>query len=100
MGNRIILEKENGNGKKQDKSASFLNSTFYEQNTEHIFISELLQETWFKFGETVEVLRPEIDNSGYDLLLECNGVIRYVQLKNSIAGSKTAYQKINTALVK
>ena len=82
----------------QDKSARYLKSNFYEQLVEHAFISELLQEAWFRYGKTVEVLRSEIDSSGYDLLLECNGVIRYVQFKNSIAGSKTAYQKINIAL--
>lgn len=82
----------------QDKSARYLKSNFYEQLIEHAFISELLQEAWFRYGKTVEVLRSEIDSSGYDLLLECNGAIRHVQLKSSIAGSKTAYQKINTAL--
>jgi hypothetical protein len=82
----------------QDESASYLKSNFYEQLVEHAFISELLQEAWFRYGKTVEVLRSEIDSSGYDLLLECNGVIRHVQLKNSIAGAKTAYQKINIAL--
>ena len=82
----------------QDRSARYLKSNFYEQLVEHAFISELLQETWFRYGKTVEVLRSEIDSSGYDLLLECNGVIRHVQLKNSIVGAKTAYQKINIAL--
>ena len=82
----------------QDTSARYLKSNFYQQLVEHAFISELLQEAWFRYGKTVEVLRSEIDSSGYDLLLECNGVIRHVQLKNSIAGSKTAYQKINIAL--
>lgn len=82
----------------QDKSARYLKSNFYEQLVEHAFISELLQEAWFRYGKTVEVLRSETDTTGYDLLLECNGVIRHVQLKNSIVGSKTAYQKINIAL--
>ena len=82
----------------QDTAARYLKSNFYEQLVEHAFISELLQEAWFRYGKTVEVLRSEIDTSGYDLLLECNGVIRHVQLKNSITGSKTAYQKINIAL--
>jgi hypothetical protein len=84
--------------KTQDKSASYLKSTFYEQLIEHVFISELLQEAWFRLGKTVDELRPEIDSAGYDLLLECNGVIRHVKLKNSIQGPKIAYQKINTAL--
>jgi hypothetical protein len=28
--------------------------------------SEVLQDAWFRFGETVEVLRSEVDASGYD----------------------------------
>jgi len=98
MWKRIILDKKMAMQKPQDKSASYLKSTFYEQLIEHVFISELLQEAWFRFGMIVDVLRPEIDSSGYDLLLDCNDVVRHVQLKNSIKGSKTAYQKINIAL--
>ena len=76
----------------------FLKSSFYEQLVEHVFISEVLQEAWFRYGKTVEVLRSEIDSSGYDVLLECNGVSRHVQLKTTRPESKTAYQKINIAL--
>ena len=73
-------------------------SNFYEQLAEHVFISELLQEAFFRFGKTVEVLRSEIDSSGYDIVLECNGVIRHVQLKTSLMNATTSIQKINVAL--
>jgi len=79
-------------------TGSYLKSNFYEQLTEHVFISELLQEAWFKFGEIVEVLRTEVDSGGYDLVLECRGAIRHVQLKTSGAGAKTSRQNLNTAL--
>ena len=62
------------------------------------FISELLQEAWFRYGKTVEVLRSEIDTSGYDLLLECNGVIRHVELKTSGTEARRSFQNINMAL--
>jgi hypothetical protein len=81
-----------------DPSERFLRSSFYERLVEHVFISELLQEAWFRFGASVEVLRSEVDNSGYDVLLECNGVIRHVQLKTSEAASRTRNQKINVGL--
>lgn len=61
----------------------FLKSNFYEQLVEHVFISELLQEVYFRHQKTVEVLRAEVDSSGYDIVLECNGFIRHVQLKTS-----------------
>jgi hypothetical protein len=58
----------------------------------------MLQEAWFRFGQTVEVLRSEVDASGYDVVLECNGVIRHVQLKMSRADSRAASQKVHLQL--
>lgn len=75
-----------------------LKSTFYEQLVEHVFVSEVLQEAWYFYGKTVEVLRSEVDASGYDVVFDCNGVLRYVQLKTSRYDSKTARQKVNIAL--
>ena len=40
---------------------SALKSSFYEQLVEHVFISEVLQEAWYRYRQTVEVLRSEID---------------------------------------
>jgi len=75
-----------------------LKSTFYEQLVEHVFVSEVLQEAWYFYGKTVEVLRSEVDASGYDVVFDCNGVLRHVQLKTSRYDSKTARQKVNIAL--
>ena len=80
------------------KEERFLRSTFYEQLVEHVFISELLQEAWFGFKETIEVLRSEIDAAGYDIVLECNGILRHIQLKTSDVDARTAQQKVNIAL--
>ena len=77
---------------------TYLKSSFYEQLVEHVFISEVLQEVWFRFRQTVEVLRSEVDASGYDVVLECNGNLRHVQLKTSKKDGKTANQKVNVAL--
>lgn len=77
---------------------TYLKSSFYEQLVEHVFISEVLQEAWFRFGKTVEVLRSEVDASGYDVVFDCNGCLRHVQLKTSRIGGKTARQKVNVAL--
>lgn len=73
-------------------------STFYEQLIEHVFISEILQETWFRFGQKVEVLRAEIDASGYDIVLESNNVLRHIQLKTSIVNSSKTSIDINIKL--
>jgi hypothetical protein len=77
---------------------TFLKSTFYEQLVEHVFISEVLQEIWYSFRKTVEVLRSEVDASGYDVVFEFNGVLRHVQLKTSTPNATAAGQKVNVAL--
>lgn len=82
------------------KAESSLHSTFYENMTEHVFLSELIQEAWFGFSEKIEVLRSEVDDSGYDLALECNGTLRHIRLKTSSAEAQTARQTINAALAK
>jgi len=81
-----------------DATADYRESSFREKMLEHVFISEVLQETWLRHGRTIEVLRSEVDSSGYDLVLEYNGIVRHVQLKGSRADSATALQKVNTNL--
>ena len=78
--------------------ADFLQSSFREKLLEHVFVSELLQEVWLANRQTMEVLRPEVDSSGYDLLLDREGVIRYVQLKSSRSDAKTSRQTVNSSL--
>lgn len=73
-------------------------SSFYAQLVEHVFISEVLQEAWFGYGHTVEVLRSEVDASGYDVVFECNGVLRHVQLKSLTKGGKRSDFNVNSAL--
>lgn len=75
-----------------------MESSFREKLLEHVFVSELLQEAWLGRGRTLEVLRSEVDASGYDLVLECGGIIRYVQLKGSRADARTSRQTVNVKL--
>jgi hypothetical protein len=49
---------------------AFRKSGFFEQLVEHSFVSEILQEVYFGRVRAGEVLRSEIDASGYDLGLE------------------------------
>ena len=81
-----------------DLSADYRQSSFREKMLEHVFVAELLQEAWFRCGRTLEVLHSEVDSSGYDVVLEFNGVIRHAQLKSSREGATTAVLPINTAL--
>ncbi len=64
---------------------------------EHLFVGELLRCAW-RQGAFIEVLKPQVDDAGYDLLLESNGIARHLQLKASFHGSKTARQNIHLEL--
>lgn len=74
------------------------NSSFREKLVEHLFISELLKLSWHSDRCDLEVAKPEVDNAGYDLIAESQGVVRHIQLKASFVGSKTSKQNIHIRL--
>ncbi len=73
-------------------------STLREKVLEHVFVGELTRHIWLTREHDVEVLRAETDSSGYDLVIECNGIVRHIQLKASAHSAKTRAQKINMKL--
>nr|WP_298165728.1 hypothetical protein [uncultured Pseudomonas sp.] len=73
-------------------------SSYREKLVEHLFVGDLLKQSWCLDRCDVEVAKPEVDNGGYDLILEAHGVTRHVQLKASFFGSSTATQKLNVRL--
>lgn len=75
-----------------------LHSSYREKLIEHLLISELLKLSWRSGDCSLEIAKPEVDNKGYDLIAEADGVVRHVQLKASHVGSKTARQKVHVAL--
>jgi hypothetical protein len=81
------------------KRVGYEESRTVEKLMEHIFLSEVLQECWFRRRQVVEVLRAEVDAAGYDVVLEARGRIRHVQLKASRQDGKTSKQTINSKLV-
>jgi len=74
------------------------NSSYREKLIEHLFVSEMLKISWLHDDCSLEVAKPEVDNSGYDLIMESRGIVRHIQLKASILGGKTKSQKIHTKL--
>jgi hypothetical protein len=80
------------------KKAGYEDSSTVEKLMEHIFLSEVLQECWFKRRQVVEVLRAEVDAAGYDLVLQVGDRTRHIQLKASRQGGKTSRQTINRKL--
>ncbi len=84
-----------------ESNQDFERSIFREKMLEHVFLSKLLQLAWLKKGrKRIEILRPEVDDSGYDLLLECGEERRYLQLKSSgiKSSAKSRPQIVNVGL--
>lgn len=74
------------------------NSSYREKLIEHLFIGELLKISWATGNCQLEIGKPEVDNAGYDIIAEANGIIRHIQLKTSHLGSRTANQKVHIKL--
>jgi len=74
-----------------------------EKTIEHLFVGELLKDTWRKNSclsdARIEVSKPEVDNSGYDIILEKDNIIRHIQIKASHKGATTSKQTFQEALV-
>lgn len=74
------------------------NSSYRERLLEHLFIGELLKLSWTSGDCALEVSKPEVDRSGYDLIAEANGFIRHIQLKATFVGSSTKSQNVHISL--
>jgi hypothetical protein len=61
-----------------------------EKILEHRFIADVTAELWARGLFDFAVSHSEVDNSGYDLILEARGVTRHVQLKAMHLRSTTA----------
>lgn len=74
-------------------------SAYREALLEHLFLGALLVPYWkVNWPERIEVSKPRVDDGGYDLILEANGVIRHVQLKASYETSKVARHDVHVRL--
>ena len=76
----------------------FKNSSHREKVVEHVFLGELLRYLWVKRIAGVQVLKPEVDAAGYDLVLALGKTIRHVQLKTMIKGGKALFQPVHDSL--
>ncbi len=59
-----------------------------------------MRHLWLRGFGRVELLKPQVDDSGYDLVLEANGIVRHVQLKASHHGAATPGVNIHLVLAK
>lgn len=75
-----------------------LQSSYREMVLEHLLVGEILRYAWSHQLPRIELLKGQVDNSGYDIVLESNGIVRHVQLKASHSRAATAGVNINVEL--
>lgn len=68
-----------------DVSEHSLHSSYREMLLEHLFAGEVMRHMWLAGCNRLEILKPQVDDGGYDLVLEANSYVRHVQLKPSVA---------------
>ena len=69
-----------------DEDRHFTHSTLRERIVEHLFVGDVLRTLWKQGVTDVEILRPEFDAHGYDVVMSRGPVVRPVQLKTQAAG--------------
>ena len=73
-------------------------SSYREMLLEHLFAGEVMRHLWITGTKRLEVLKPQVDDGGYDLVLEANAVVRHIQLKATFSDSKVKRFIINVGL--
>jgi hypothetical protein len=81
-----------------DRSDHYLLSSYREMLLEHLFAGEIMRHGWLSGIKRLEVLKPQVDDGGYDLVLEGGAIVRHVQLKATFRGSKVGRFTINAGL--
>ncbi|MBM0170855.1 hypothetical protein [Altererythrobacter sp. C41] len=77
---------------------AYLRSADLEKVLEHRFVAELTSRLWLDGCRDFEVLRSEVDTSGYDLVVEARSVLRHIQLKSMARGGKKRSVTVNMRL--
>lgn len=85
-------------GSGENPAAHYTHSSYRETVVEHLFVGELLRVLWMRGPEHAEVLRPQVDDAGYDVVIEANSTIRHIQLKSSSLTAKTSRQQVHQGL--
>lgn len=75
-----------------------LYSSYREMLLEHLFAGAVMRHLWLRDVGRLEMLKPQVDDSGYDLVLEAHAIVRHIQLKASHHGAATPGVNINVAL--
>ena len=80
-----------------EESAHYQHSTLRERIVEHVFVGDALRTLWRRGVVDVEVLRPEFDAHGYDLVMARGPIVRHIQFKTGTS-PKPADVSVSQAL--
>lgn len=80
--------------------APYLASSTLEKLLEHRFLAELTTHLWCRGTREFDVLHPEVDAFGHDLVVECQGIIRHIQLKAMVREGKRRDVGVSVALAR
>jgi len=75
-----------------------LQSSYRELLLEHLFVGEVMRHLWVSGGKRLEILKPYVNDAGYDLVFELDKIVRHIQLKTSFEGSTVRRFNINAGL--
>lgn len=75
-------------------------SSYREMLLEHLFAGAVMRYLWLAGFTRLEMLKSQVDDSGYDLILEANSIVRHIQLKASHRGSATSRVNENDTLAR
>lgn len=64
-----------------EESAHYQYSILRERIVEHVFVGDALRTLWRRGVVDVEILRPEFDAHGYDLVMARGPIVRHIQFK-------------------
>ena len=73
-------------------------SSYREMLLEHLFVGEVMRHVWVSGGKRLEILKPQVDDAGYDLVFEMDQIVRHIQLKTSFEGSSVRRFNVNAGL--
>ncbi len=70
-----------------------------EKILEHEFLAGIGKCLWNRGIHDFEVLHSEIDDNGYDLIIEACGIVRHIQLKSKITGGRRTQINVHKKLL-
>jgi hypothetical protein len=83
-----------------ENSKNSIHSSLRASIVEHLFVGEFLRELWCQNEFKVEILKPQVDDAGYDLAIACNSTLWHIQLKTSNEDGKRSSVNVGLDLVK